>query len=316
MAITTENSIPNFSVDSNDLKTGLVLRSIGNLAEIKHEENVRRISIPGKWKLTSRGSKPLVPGDIVKISIKADEWRIISLCERRNHFTRKFPGPRTMPQTVASNLDRVIVVASCSQPKTPFGLIDRLLVTAALGGVPAVLLINKIDLCSSDKINEWRRVFRHSVEDIFETSALKKIGLDVLYDLLPGQTTLFAGSSGVGKSSLVNHIDPELNLKTGEVSRVTGKGRHITSASRFYPLGGGGWIVDTPGLRECAPWGMTKSNLANTYKEISDLNPQCKFRDCRHVSEIGCVVKEIVGTELFTVERYESYCKLMRETEN
>jgi len=192
-------------------------------------------------------------------------------------------------------------------------LIDRLLVTAELGNVPAVLLINKVDITEPERLNSLQRIYRHAVESILLTSAITGEGIDLLRELTLDGITLLAGSSGVGKSSLANRLDPDLNIKVGEVSEYSGKGRHITSAARLHRLKETGWIIDTPGLRECAPWNMRKHNLWLCFREFLELADGCHFRDCIHHHERGCNVKTKTGTDLLPEERYLSYLKLLNE---
>ncbi len=271
------------------------------------------MSIPGRWRLNSDGVRPLAAGDKVELQPVADGWKITEPIQRVNEFTRRQPGPKPLPQTIAVNLDQVIIVASAENPVTPTGLIDRLLVTAALGNVPAILLVNKIDIASQDRLDLLNRIYEHAVDEIILTSAVTGEGIERLKDFIVDRITLFAGSSGVGKSTLVNQIDPKLNLKTGEISRARGKGRHITSIARLHRVDQGGWIVDTPGLRECALWGVTQNRLASCFPEFAELVHNCRFRDCLHRSETGCAVKQEIETKGIPIERYKSYLKLLNE---
>lgn len=293
--------------------TGLVLWAMGHQAYVLVANREYLLPIPGRWRLRFEGIRPLSPGDKVELQSSANDWKIVEVCQRTNEFTRRSSGPKPQPQTIAVNLDQVIVVASAENPATPSGLIDRLLITAALGNVPALLIVNKIDIASQDRLNFLNRVYKNAVDEILLTSALTGEGLDCLKDLIISRITLLAGSSGVGKSTLINRIDPKLNLKTNEVSRITGKGRHVTSVASLHRVDQGGWIIDTPGLRECAPWGMTQQRLGSGFAEFSEYVQDCHFRDCLHKSEIGCVIKQETKNGKIPIERYTSYLKLLDE---
>ncbi len=294
---------------------GLVLWAVGNRARVLVDNERALVNIPGRWRLGARG-RALAPGDRLMLRRGTHGWRPEPPLPRKSEFTRRASGPKSVPQVIAVNLDLAVVVASVDQPETPFGLVDRLLVTAALGGVPAMLVVNKVDLVPPERLDRWRTNYQGAVDEIIFTSALTGYGILELAKIIVGLVTLLAGSSGVGKSLLANRIDPSLNLKIGEISRATGKGRHITSATELHRLEQGGWLADTPGLRECAPWGMTQDRLASTFREIEELAPGCHFRDCLHRGEAGCVVQAVAGTPELPLKRYRSYLKLLSEAES
>ncbi len=294
---------------------GLVLWAIGNRARILVSGREYMVDIPGRWRLDLHGARPLVPGDYVSLKLEGDLWRMIDLLPRTNEFTRRTPGmKKDQPQVIAANIDRALIVAAAAEPPTPTGLVDRLLVTAELGGITPAIVINKIDLISPDQLTFWEKTYRYAGE-LFFTSALTGEGISRIVELIADRTILLAGKSGVGKSSIINRIDPTLDLKTARISKATGKGRHITSATELHWIEIGGWVADTPGLRECAPWGMTPENLTDAFPEIRRLADRCKFRDCRHFKEKGCAVREAVGSPELPVSRYKSYLKLLAEVQ-
>jgi len=249
------------------------------------------------------------------LELAGSEVRILGRHERRNEFTRKSAGDKPVPQTLAANIERVLVVASAEQPMTPFGLVDRLLATAILGKAPAYLIVNKSDLIEAEERDAWLMNYRLAFLSVSFTSAATGEGVDDLAALLSGGVTLLAGSSGVGKSSLVNLLHPGLDLKTGIVSEVTGKGKHVTSSARLHPKPGGGWLIDTPGLRECAPWGLTVANVAKCFPEFAVIIGECRFRNCLHVGEVGCAAEAAVAEGAIPMERYDSYRKLLAEAQ-
>ncbi len=294
-------------------KEGLVLRIRGNLARVLVSGQEYWLALPGRWRLKSKGANPLAAGDIVRLVNEKGQFKIIDIVPRRNAFVRKMAGPKPAPQIIAANLDLAVIIASISKPNTPFGLIDRLLVVAALGNVPAILLVNKIDLASDSILEKWKNIYKSAGVEILFSSALKGIGLERLYDIIKHKVVLLAGTSGVGKSTLANALDPDLKLKTAEISIATGKGKHTTSAAELYPFRGGGWIADTPGLRECAPWGLNKENIQDVFPEISRLKTSCRFNNCIHFRETDCAVRAAVGTIDLPEERYQTYIKLLSE---
>lgn len=285
---------------------------MGHLARVEFDGAVHLVELPGRWRLDRVGERMLAPGDLVELKSEPSGLRIEKLTDRRNHFTRRAPGPKPLPLVMAANLDWAVVVASAVEPTTPFGLVDRLLVAAALGGVSALLLVNKIDLVSEIVLGKWRRYYRYAVSRILFTSALTGRGIDELAELVNNSLVLLAGSSGVGKTALINRLEPNLKRKTKAISPATGKGRHTTSSAELIPAAGG-WVVDTPGLRECAPWGLTEENLVAGFPEISTLAKECKFRNCRHRNEAGCAVIRRVGMPRLPNSRYQSYIKMLGE---
>ena len=295
--------------------TGMVLWSMGNRARILISNDQVIVDVPGKWRLDGRGVRPLAPGDHVSLHKEGETWRLLELIPRTNEFTRRTTGPKSLPQVIAANLDYVLIIAAVAEPKAKTGLIDRFLVTAAIGDVKPVLIFNKIDLVTQDELTSWRELYQGAVDTIIFTSAVTGEGVDEMSALITGNITLLAGASGVGKSTLANMIDPKLDIKTTHISQATGKGKHTTSSSELYRVSPGGWLTDTPGLRECAPWGMTRHNLVKGFPEIARLMDDCRFRDCRHHTEVGCAVTEAVGSGDIPEKRYRSYLKLLAEAE-
>lgn len=289
---------------------------MGNQARALVDDERHLIDIPGRWRLETKGRPLLVVGDRILLEKSTDGYRLIEVIPRRNEFTRRLPGTRKLiPQVIAVNLDLAVVIASVAEPATPYGLVDRLLVTAELGGIEPVLVVNKVDLADKETINNWINNYRYAAKQLLFTSAVNKNEIDLLGDMIHNRIVLFAGASGVGKSTLANCIDPELNIKIGEISQSTGKGKHTTTSSELHATALGGWLTDTPGLRECGPFGKTPLNLTRAFPELRKFAPGCHFRDCVHRAEIRCAVREMVGTPELPVERYKSYLKLLGEAE-
>ncbi len=293
---------------------GLVLWALGHRARVLINGKQVTAIIPGRWKLISKSVRILAAGDRVIIHRSNAQWQLKEVLPRTNEFTRRFPGAKAIPQTIAANLDQIIIVAAANHPMTPFGFVDRLLIAARLGGISNImLLVNKFDVAPPETIEKWSENYKFAVDSLLFSSCITGQGIDDLANTIRGKTVLMAGNSGVGKSTLVNIIDPNLDLKTGAISMKTDKGRHITSIAKLHPISLGGWITDTPGLRECSPWDMTPDMLGTAFPEIRRLLGDCHFRNCLHDSEADCPVKEMVGTDQFPTVRYNSYIKILQE---
>jgi len=295
-------------------KTGLVIWTMGHQARVLIDDERFHLDIPGKWRLELKGNRPLAPGDRVSVSHDSHGWRLLKRLPRQNEFTRRMPGSRrNIPQVMAVNLDLVIVVASVKAPRTALGLIDRLLVAAALGDVPSMLVINKTDLTTDKKLAELKEIYRNAVEIVLFTNAIIGVNIEPLREIIRGKTVLLAGPSGTGKSTIANYIDPKLNIKVGEISKATGKGRHTTTTAELHAVDGGGWLTDTPGLRECGPYGKTTQNLGSCFPEMHPFLGRCHFRDCIHRHETQCAVTTALSYGDIPEKRYQSYLKLLDE---
>ena len=258
------------------------------------------------------------PGDFKKIAV-GDRVRvehtprgdtvIAEVLPRRSRLSRPaFRGAGE--QVIVANVDELVVVTAAADPEYKTGLIDRYLVIAERVGFPGVVCVNKMDLADRAAIEQALGFYRDIGYTVLFVSALDGSGLDGLRDFLRGKTSVLCGHSGVGKSTLINQLIPGAELSTGEVSEVTGKGRHVTSAVTMLPLPGGGYIVDTPGIREFGLWGIKRDELARYFPEIARVEGQCKFRSCAHLAEPDCAVKAALASGQIAPTRYQSYQRL------
>lgn len=248
-------------------------------------------------------------GDRVEVEVLEDgSCRVASVLEREAVLSRRSVSSRR-EQVIAANVDHVAAITAVAEPEPDLGLTDRLLVLAELNGLSALVVANKVDLRDAD---ELRRVYRAAGYEVLATSARTGGGLDGLDERLTGRTTVLAGASGVGKSSLLNALVPGLDLRTGEVGR---RGRHTTVTARMHPYGDRGYVVDTPGLQYLAPWRVAPSDLAWAFPEFRPRVPRCRFSDCRHTAEPGCGVKEAVEAGEIPVRRHESYRSMLEAAE-
>jgi len=249
-----------------------------------------------------------VTGDVVLFRPKGDEEGVIERVEPRHGVLARRTHGRE--HIVAANVDQVAIVVSADQPPLKPGLIDRFLISAEKGGLRPLVCINKIDLVDVQWLQPIVGLYAQLGCDVVLTSATTGWGLDRLRWLLRGRQTVFAGQSGVGKSSLLNAIQPGLQLKVGEVSAWSGKGRHTTRRAELLPLDFGGWVVDTPGIRQLELWDVVPEEVEGFFVEFRPFVPKCKFPDCMHTHEIQCGVKQAVQLGLISQLRYESYCKI------
>jgi ribosome biogenesis GTPase / thiamine phosphate phosphatase len=255
---------------------------------------------------------PLCVGDRVRfLRAEGGGGSIVAVEPRDNQLARTDSHNKALLHVLAANIDRLVVVASGAQPDLKPGFIDRYLLIAEANNIVPVIVFNKSDLSDISDIVEVYRALRY---DCYVTTATNpNQEIDRLREALRSLTTLVAGQSGVGKSTLINVLYPTTGARTGSVSSETGLGRHTTTASRSYPLPDGGSLIDTPGLRECGITGLTPVDVALLYRDIAAYHPQCHFNDCSHRHEPDCAVIAAVESGAISVFRYQSYCSILDE---
>lgn len=280
--------------------------------------------IKGKMKIDRQisSTNPVAVGDLVALEIEEgnDTQAMITAIEKRkNYIVRVSPHNKHQKHIVAANLDLALLVATIQEPQTSFGFIDRFLVTAEAYHIPAVLVINKADLLQGDEgqaeLSHWHQIYARAGYPVLTLSAQLPESLTPLKEMLRGKTTLFSGHSGVGKSTLINHLIPDLDLRTEIVSEYSGKGQHTTTFAEMFDLPGGGRIIDTPGVKEFGLIDMQQDELAEYYPEMRRLLPDCRFANCKHINEPGCAVKAALQTGLVAGERYHTYLSIWESVE-
>ena len=253
----------------------------------------------------------VVPGDVVDVEVHADgPAAIAGIHPRRSVLARRAAGRVRRAQPIAANVDQVVVVAATLDPAPSPRMLDRLLIIAEANGLPGVLVVNKTDLDRSVAEALARR-YAAAAYQVLATSVQSGEGLAAFRDLLRGRESVLAGPSGVGKSSLLNAVEPGLGRRVGAISEKWRTGRHITSAAELLPLAIGGYVVDTPGIREVGTWGLDPDALAACFPEFRPYLDRCRFDDCRHLTEPGCAVRAAAGG--FDADRLVSYERLYAE---
>jgi ribosome biogenesis GTPase len=261
----------------------------------------------------------LAVGDVV--TLERDErdevWAIREILPRRSRLARRAPGGGRGERIVAANVDQVVVVFAAAKPDPHARMLDRFLVIAEGNDLAARVVINKVELVRLDAARARFADYERAGYPVHYTSVKARIGLEELRAVLRGRTSVLTGPSGVGKSSLMNALYPSLDLRVGAISESVNKGRHTTVGGYAHPLPDedGGFVVDTPGLREVGLWSMPPEDVDRCFPEFRPLIPQCRFADCRHAAEPDCAVRRAVEQGQVSADRYESYRKLRAELE-
>ncbi|TZF86314.1 ribosome small subunit-dependent GTPase A (plasmid) [Pedobacter sp. BS3] len=296
---------------------GLVIKSTGSWYSVKTEAGERYdCRIKGKFRIKGiQTTNPIAVGDRVDFELEPDlQTGIITrLHERKNYIIRKSINLSKQAQILAANLDQAFLIVTLASPRTSLGFIDRFLVTAEAYDIPAGLIFNKLDLFCDEGLEvlaEYRTIYENLGYICFDVSALKHTNIEPVKEALKNKTTLFSGHSGVGKSSLINAICPELQLRTTEISEWHDKGMHTTTFAEMFELPFGGHLIDTPGIRELGIIDIEPQELGHFFPEIRSRMNDCKFHNCRHINEPGCAVLKAVQNGEIEPSRYESYLSI------
>jgi len=263
-------------------------------------------------------TKPVAVGDRVGYKITTETAALEEILPRKNALTRPAIGRHEEIQTIAANIDRMIIVASIKDPPLKTGLIDRFLVAAALEEIDCIICLNKIDLIEDGSndiklLEETHTLYKGIGYQVLVTSALNALGTDSLKQVLSQGISLLAGHSGVGKSTLLNTIDPRLKLKTGSISARQRKGKHTTTQVSLLQLAGGGFVVDTPGIREFGIFQIKPSDLGHFFPDIAKFLSGCQYHDCTHRHEPGCAVLKALEDGKIVPDRYKSYLRIIND---
>lgn len=293
-------------------RRGLVIRSQSGFYSVESERGVVEARLRGRLKQGRAEGDLVALGDRVEVSVLEDGTAMIEqVAPRERALVRLAPRPSgTYEQVIVANPDQALFVFACADPEPRFGLLDRLLVVAEQQGIPAGIVVSKVDLAGRSAAKQLFGHYAGIGYPIFYTSTLKKWGIRALRKAMRDQLSVLAGPSGAGKSSLLNAIQPELGLRVGAVREGTRKGRHTTVERQLYPLDFGGYVADTPGIKAFALADIEPEELDGYFPEIAELVADCQFRSCTHTDEPGCAVRAAMEAGELHPERYESYVKM------
>jgi ribosome biogenesis GTPase len=311
-----------------DLLDGLVIKAQSGFFTVHTEDGDFVCQVRGRLKKERRDTDLVAVGDRVHISLAEDGTGMIEeVAERERALARLTPRPggrgsrrwdrdgylAEREQVIVANPDQAIFVFACADPAPRLRMLDRLLVGAELQGIPPVVCANKIDLMGRKKRRALFDTYKHIGYPVIYTSAKKRRGIQRLRRQLEGKVSVLIGPSGTGKTSLLNRLQPGLGLHVREVSEATRKGRHTTVVPQLFPLKGGGWVADTPGIRALALFDVDPEELDAHFPDIAPFVTHCQFSDCTHAVEPGCAVIQAVEDGLVSEHRYESYIRLHEE---
>ena len=299
---------------------GIVIKSTGSWYLVKTiEGDIFKCKIKGRFKTQGiKSTNPIAAGDKVSFIVQKEEGVgfINKIHTRQNYIVRKATKLSSRSHIIAANIDYAILVISLAFPRTSTGFIDRFLLTAEAYHIPAVLVFNKIDLHDkklNEQLEKWMGLYQKIGYQCFALSAKNKEGIEPLKKLIKNKTSLFSGHSGVGKSALVNTIQPGLQLKTSKVSESNEKGTHTTTFAEMHPLGFGGYIIDTPGIRGFGLVDFIPEEVPNYFPEFRQFSSSCKFSNCTHTHEPECAVIKAVNNGEIAESRYNNYLAIIKD---
>lgn len=298
---------------------GLVIKNTGSwyLVHTSDGQDIE-CKVKGNFRLKGiRSTNPVSVGDRVQITLNAEGTGLISeIKDRKNYIIRRSSNLSKQSHIIAANIDLCFLIVTISHPVTSTVFIDRFLASAEAYRVPVNLVFNKIDIYSAEELeymDALADMYQYIGYPTIKISALNNIGLDILKEKMRGRVTLFSGHSGVGKSTLINSLIPDINLKTGAISDYHGKGMHTTTFSEMIPVPGGGYIIDTPGIKGFGTVDMDKAEIYHYFPDIFKFSSGCRFHNCLHINEPGCAVRNAVDEHFISESRYKSYLNMMDE---
>ncbi len=308
------------------MEKGLVIRTTGSWYKVLADSRVVDCRLRGNYRLRgSRQTNPVAVGDRVLFDMQDDGTAVIhDIVDRRNYIVRRSVNLSKQTHVIAANIDLLCVVATLGQPRTSTGFIDRLLVTAEAYHIPACVVMNKVDLYDDELWalhREIKAIYEGAGYEVLEVSALEGSGLDVLKARLDGRTVLFSGHSGVGKSALLNALCPGLDLRTGDLSEWSLKGKHTTTFAEIHPArlsSADGksvtYLIDTPGIKEFGMVDFSAQELSHFFPEMRSVLHDCHFANCTHLHEPHCAVRQAVDEGRISAERYQNYINILTDT--
>lgn len=303
------------------MEKGLVIKNTGSWYLVKTNDGKQiECKIKGNFRLKGiRSTNPIAVGDWVQIAVNTEGTAFITEIEdRKNYIIRRSSNLSKQSHIIAANLDQCMLVVTVNYPETSTTFIDRFLASAEAYRVPVRLIFNKTDLYSEEEqhyLDALVNLYTHIGYPCYRISALNETGVEEIKRDLQGKVTLFSGHSGVGKSTLINAILPDLNVKTGAISAAHNKGMHTTTFSEMFPVEGEGYIIDTPGIKGFGTFDMEDEEVGHYFKEIFEFSANCKYGNCTHRHEPGCAVREAVENHYISESRYASYLNILEDKE-
>jgi len=300
---------------------GIVTKSTGSWYVVRCGEKNFECRIRGKIRLAGiKETNPVAVGDYVQIEVENQANVITEIFPRKNHILRQSVKKTGHSNILAANIDQALLVATIQHPRTSLGFIDRFLVSAEAFRIPQVLIFNKLDILDNEQLatlSEWQKKYTAIGTTVFSVSALNDVGLNEIRQILNGKISLVAGHSGVGKSTLLNHISDSIQQPTGEISAFSEKGTHTTTFAEMFWLSENTAVIDTPGIKEWGLVDMTPQELSDYFPEMRDLRLTCKSgARCQHLHEPGCAIKKAVEENMIWHSRYENYVGMATGTDN
>lgn len=296
-------------------REGVVLKSTGSWYRIESEGEQLDARLRGKLRLEGfRATNPIAVGDHVRISQAQDEWRIEELLPRKNFLLRRSAKLSSRLHFLACNVDQMFLMVSLKEPETSLEFIDRILAATEAHDIEAILILNKTDLISEEEKEDFMYLYEGCGYRVVPMS-LTEDAPDLISEF-KGKVSLLAGHSGVGKSTLVNLLDPSIKALTGDISDYHETGQHTTTFAEMHPLEFGGYLIDTPGIRGFGVIEIDRKSLSHFFPEMKALLSECKFSNCQHQDEPGCAIKKAVEEGVIAFPRYRSYLNILNEDED
>ncbi|HYR08742.1 MAG TPA: ribosome small subunit-dependent GTPase A [Longimicrobium sp.] len=294
--------------------SGTVLQGLGGVYEVQTPEGVVEAVLRGRIKRDERTGAKVVVGDRVDVDEeRAGEetvWAIVNVHERTTVLARRAPGKAPRPKAIVANVDQVLIVFAAAHPDPHLRMLDRFLVIAADSDIAPLIIVNKTDRSGMDAARATFAAYERAGYPILYTSAKQDVGVDAVREALCGRLSALMGPSGVGKSSLLNAVQPGLGLRVAAISEAVNKGRHTTVTAQLIPLECGGWVADTPGLRELGLWQVEHDQLQFYFPEFEPLLGGCRYPTCTHTHEPGCAVHAAATAGEIDFQRYDSYRRM------